>query len=345
VQLFIYICAMGNACNTEGYSSAKLAGMEEVLDDDLESKELEDLVRADTDVASEQTQAESEAGRSTLYSNQGDSDNGTVLPFSEIGACSEVGWKPMEPNYINQDAYLDVKLSEHRRLLGVFDGHGKLGAQVSNRVRSSFAELGQELSSSSDVKASLEEIFAQACNQILSAGIGVEAGTTATLVLVDSLAQRLWTANVGDSTAVVFDARGSIAFQSEDHRPDIQSEAQRLLSYGTVVRAGRVPLHGSDADLGISRSIGDFLFAQQGVTAKPDIASAMFEPGSILLIASDGVWDVLSKDDVATLIKDATPQESAQRIVRDARAKWSSALDKRHVAHIDDITAVLVKSV
>jgi serine/threonine protein phosphatase PrpC len=263
----------------------------------------------------------------------------------QTGSFSTEGLKPKEPNWVNQDAHLELNLSENIRLLGVFDGHGPLGAQVSNRVKSVFAEMGPAIASASDIQAAFQQAFARARNQIYSDGIGNQAGTTATVALVDSVAQRVCIAHVGDSTAIVIDPRGNIVFRSQDHKPDAQGEAQRLLSYGTQVRDGRVPLNGRPGcSLAMSRAIGDFAYTQQGVTAEPDIVSTRFEPGSSLLLASDGVWDMLPKDQVVRMVMQSTPQESAQRIVSAAHANWASEL---HIqcSHIDDITAVLVKSV
>jgi len=217
---------------------------------------------------------------------------------------------------------------------------------VSNRAKSILAEVEKELASTEFVVSALERAFAHVCNKIQAEGIGNDAGTTATVALVDSAAQQVWIAHVGDSTAIVIDSRGKVTFQSQDHKPYSQAEAQRLLSYGTQIKEGRVQLRGRPGfHLAISRSIGDFIYAQEGVTAKPDIASTIFEPGSTLVLASDGVWDVSQQDEIAKMLSHSTPQESAEHIVNDARTKWAKAMQEGRALHIDDITAVVVKSV
>jgi serine/threonine protein phosphatase PrpC len=248
--------------------------------------------------------------------------------------------KPEEPNRANQDAYLEIQISEGKKLLGVFDGHGTEGEHVSNRVKGVFAEMAYSIASASDIQGEFQQAFAQARNHIMQANIGEESGTTATVALVDSVRRCVCIANVGDSTAVVTDPRGCIIFQSEDHRPSNEKEAQRLRACGSQVRDGRLPLNAQPLiDIGFSRAIGSFRFAEQGVNAEPDIVlSIPFVAGSSLILASDGVWDVLPKSTVANLV--AQSPDSSHNIVGSARSIWMHTQ-----LHIDDVTAVVAKSV
>jgi serine/threonine protein phosphatase PrpC len=257
----------------------------------------------------------------------------------QVSSYSAQGMKPGEPNYANQDAHLEISISESKKLLGVFDGHGKLGEHVSNRVKAVFAELAHAIALASDIQGAFQQAFAQARVRIVQENIGDKSGTTVTIALVDSVKKTVSIAYVGDSTAVVIDSRGNTIFQSEDHRPGNEKEARRLRACGSQVRNGRLPLNSQpEIDVGFSRSIGDFQFANQGVTAEPDVVLAMpFEAGSSLILASDGVWDVLPKEIVANMV--AQSPDSAANIVGTARSTWM----QMQQPHIDDITAVVVK--
>jgi serine/threonine protein phosphatase PrpC len=257
-----------------------------------------------------------------------------------VGSSSATGMKPDVPNYANQDAHLEINVSEGKKLLGVFDGHGTNGDHVSNRVKAVFLEMAHSIASTPDIQGAFRQAFAQARNRIMEANVGVDSGTTATVALVDSGKKIVSIAHVGDSTAIVMDYRGNITFQSEDHRPCNEKEALRLRACGSQVRDGRLLLNSQpEIHVGFSRSIGDFWFAQQGVIAEPDIVTVPFDASSSLILASDGVWDVLPKETVARMVMQSP--DSASNIVTTARSNW---MQMPH-SHIDDITAVVVKSV
>jgi serine/threonine protein phosphatase PrpC len=247
--------------------------------------------------------------------------------------------KPQDPNRANQDAYLEIKMSDGKRLLGVFDGHGVVGEHVSKIVKDSFAELSYSIEAASDIQGAFQQAFGVARRRVIQANIGDESGTTATVALVDSVRKTVSIAYVGDSTAIIIDPRGNMIFQSEDHRPSNEKEGQRLRACGSEVMNGRVPLNSDpEIDFGFSRAIGDFRASQQGIIAEPDVFPAMpFEAGSSLILATDGVWDVLPTSAVTSMV--AQSSDSAQNIVGLARSIWMQSQQ-----HIDDITLVSAKS-
>jgi serine/threonine protein phosphatase PrpC len=257
----------------------------------------------------------------------------------QVSSHSATGMKPEFPNWANQDAHMEINISESKKLLGVFDGHGTIGEHVANSVKATFVEMAYSIASASDVQAAFQQAFAQARNRVRQANLGEESGTTVTVALVDSVKKSVSIAHVGDSTATVIDSRGNIVFQSEDHRPCNEKEAQRLRAHGSQVMNGRLPLNSQpDVHVGFSRSIGDFRFVQQGVIAEPDVVTVPFDTSSSLIIASDGVWDVLPRETVARMVVQSP--DSASSIVTTARSTWMSM---PHI-HIDDITAVVVKA-
>ena len=52
----------------------------------------------------------------------------------------------------------------------------------------------------------------------------------------------------------------------------------------------------------MSRSIGDRIANRIGVTWKPTINSITIEQSSILLIATDGLWEVLSNEEAIKIV-------------------------------------------
>ena len=65
--------------------------------------------------------------------------------------------------------------------------------------------------------------------------------------------------------------------------------------------------------LTISRSLGDLIAHQIGVTSEPDIEIKKLEPGDrFFTIASNGVWNHLQSDDVGEIVSEYGSKEPGQ---------------------------------
>lgn len=102
-------------------------------------------------------------------------------------------------------------------------------------------------------------------------------GTTANIVLVDLTSKLIICANVGDSRAVMCDAKGNAFALSHDHKPNNPEEMTRIRDNGGTVqnKAGCWRVEGT---LACSRSIGDYPLKQKKVIiADPDIIKFKFK--------------------------------------------------------------------
>ncbi|KAK1565550.1 hypothetical protein Q3G72_029375 [Acer saccharum] len=113
-------------------------------------------------------------------------------------------------------------------------------------------------------------------------------GSTAVVVMVGE--EELVVANCGGSRAVMY--RGGMALPlSRDHKPDSLDEKERVEAAGGRVINGHV--------LGIlatSRSIGDRSLKPY-VISKPEVTvSERMETDEFIVIASDGLWDIVSNE-------------------------------------------------
>ena len=75
------------------------------------------------------------------------------------------------------------------------------------------------------------------------------AGCTANVAMIYK--DELIVANAGDSRSVLF-SNGEAVEMSEDHKPDLPGEKDRIIKAGGFVSDGRV-----NANLNLSRAIGD----------------------------------------------------------------------------------------
>jgi protein phosphatase 1G len=122
------------------------------------------------------------------------------------------------------------------------------------------------------------------------------AGCTANFAII--MEGWLHVANAGDSRCVL--CRGGQAVEmSYDHKPDQDVEKERIYGAGGFITAeGRV-----NGNLNLSRSLGDFEYKgnpdippeRQIITANPDVKSIeLTSDDEFLILACDGVWDILS---------------------------------------------------
>lgn len=121
-------------------------------------------------------------------------------------------------------------------------------------------------------------------------------------------------ANAGDCRAVLSRA-GKALELSEDHKPDLPRESARIQRAGGWVEAeqhGRSAVHRVNGDLSLSRAIGDLEYKQnkllppgdQLIVATPDVMSVKRERSDeFLLIACDGVWDVISSQEAVDFVR------------------------------------------
>lgn len=102
-------------------------------------------------------------------------------------------------------------------------------------------------------------------------------GTTANIVLVDLTNKLIICANVGDSRAVMCDAKGNAFPLSHDHKPNNAEEIIRIRENGGYI-SNKSGCWRVDGSLACSRSLGDYPLKQKKVIiADPDIMTFRFK--------------------------------------------------------------------
>jgi len=259
------------------------------------------------------------------------------------GSHTQKGQKPKKkgrPIQPNQDRHLEVNLPGGKLLVAVFDGHGAGGHDIAQRVKEKFENMAPSLAAAEDIRAALHQAFAQCASQVEAEGGCECSGATATVALIDPTMQTVSIAHVGDSTAVLADS-GCIVFQTKDHRADAEGERQRLEAHGSELRCGRVCLVSDPrCTFALARSIGDTNYKRQGLSAEPDVSCGLpFGPGGVLVLASDGLWDMVPAGEAVSIVAPLRPQEALQSLVSAATSRWAA------LPHMDDMTILVVKSV
>ena len=240
-------------------------------------------------------------------------------------------------------------------LFAVFDGHGSRGEHIASFSMTFLRdELWRHPSFKDDIERALRETF-EACDGAMEAhfrGKGfasppeAKSGTTALVCVLRRDA--LTVASVGDSRCLVTTMDGEdmsgIAL-TDDHVPDLPVERARITAAGGFVKEGRVFLDEAATRLGLamSRSLGDGLLKGCGVSATPTISTRDVSKDSHLVLATDGIWQVLSGDAVARVLeafgeyKDA--DYACKNMIIEATALWAQDAGE----YRDDITCMVVR--
>lgn len=144
-------------------------------------------------------------------------------------------------------------------------------------------------------------------------------GSTASIVFIDG--DRIVSATLGDCQAVIAYKNGeSYELQDYVHQLHSEIEESRVIEAGLDVLGTPPRICG---DLAVSRSFGDFRYKNQGtpklpedkqpVSIIPDIkVHYKNEDADFLLIASDGIFDVLSHEDIVAKIQNYTKTKTTK---------------------------------
>lgn len=141
-----------------------------------------------------------------------------------------------------------------------------------------------------------------------------------------------------------------------DHKPEIKEEAERVIKRGGRIDSFRDYYNNGEPvgplrvwlkneelpGLAMTRSMGDGVAHSVGVTAEPETMEFTLGVNDrYVVIASDGVWEFLSNEDVANIVlpfyEQNAPEAAANALVKAAFKKW-----KEEEEVIDDITAVII---
>ncbi|KAL9379568.1 hypothetical protein Peur_028050 [Populus x canadensis] len=175
------------------------------------------------------------------------------------------------------------------------------------------------------------------------------SGTTAVTLVKQG--QYLVLGNVGDSRAVLGtrDRDDSlVAVQlTVDLKPNLPAEAERIRKCKGRVFAlqdepevARVWLPNNDSPgLAMARAFGDFCLKDFGLISVPDISYRhLTEKDEFIVLATDGIWDVLSNKEVVDIVVSVSSRSSAARaLVESAVRAWRY---KYPTSKIDDCAVV-----
>lgn len=195
----------------------------------------------------------------------------------------------------------------------VYDGHG--GSQVAKFCAERMHEVVAEEWDRETVdgfewrqkwEAAFSSSFERADNEVMTEAEAPEmVGSTAVVVVLSGC--QIITSNCGDSRAVLCRGAETIPL-TVDQKPDREDELMRIEGEGgKVINWNGARVFGV---LSMSRAIGD-RYLRPWIIPVPEITfTTRSDEDECLILASDGLWDVMSNDEVG---------EVARRLLRRRR--------------------------
>lgn len=200
------------------------------------------------------------------------------------------------------------------QVYGIFDGHGGSAASQYTREHLLDAILDRvanekDLSKTDFPSLLKEEILSHDKRFLALARENTDvSGSTCVVALLHG--DKLYVANVGDSRAVMKEKSGSTFPLSLDHKPNLPEEQKRIEKAG-----GYIAFFGVWRVVGIlatSRAIGDLPLKDANViNAEADVVTVNLreKEAEFMIIATDGLWDVISNEEATEFISDKLKEQ------------------------------------
>ena len=218
---------------------------------------------------------------------------------------------------------------QNKSFFGIFDGHS--GSDAAIYLKNNLPKIFQNYltQTNNDINKSLISSFSKIDNEIMSKFN--ESGSTCTIIYIfkENNKRIFYCANVGDSKCFLITNK-NIKQISIDHNCNDKNEVERIKKNGGIVFSGRV-----FGTLILTRSIGDKEMKKYGVINEPSIFRKEIDSDDkYLILASDGVWDVVGEDDIFNLSKNNFESEEFCKNV----IKMSKDGDTR-----DNVSCIVIK--
>lgn len=195
----------------------------------------------------------------------------------------------------------DINGDTNASFFSIFDGHGGTfsAKYCQNNIIKIFAN--QYSKNKNNILNCIIKSFSIINAEILNKINEGNDGSTASVVIIQkkklksgNYVRYIYTGNVGDSKIYLLQKNGNSVLLSKDHNCLDQLEVDRIKKSNGLVFNKRV-----FGCLAITRSIGDKEMKDYGVISEPSTFQRLItEKDNYIIIASDGIWDIVSENDL-----------------------------------------------
>ena len=307
------------------------------------------------------------------YPNMASSKNKEIKCIKKIESLCKKGYNGPGIKKTNQDnffIYNNFNNNQNYVYLGVCDGHGLLGQDISTYLANNLPQnmnkkfISKNLKNLSNeqithITSIFHEVFYET-NIALNSDERIDStysGSTCVSVLFTP--NRLYCINVGDSRCILGNYKEKekkwiTKILSRDHKPSEPDEMIRIKNSGGIVEScrdkfgnfvGPERVWGKNLEgpgLAMSRSFGDEMGHEIGIVVDPEILEHFFDKDDkFIILASDGIWEFMTNEEVVDIVKDYYLENNIQgaieHLYNEASKRW---IMEEEV--IDDITVIII---
>ncbi|CAF2616123.1 unnamed protein product [Rotaria sp. Silwood2] len=122
--------------------------------------------------------------------------------------------------------------------------------------------------------------------------------------------------NIGDCRGIIISKDGQILSATKDHKPDVRKEQERIRKAGGHITKPKNSVLRVEDKLAMTRALGDYSLDKNVIPALPDVIEYPRDSSAAyLIIASDGIWDVMSNEQVASFISQRASNTTLDDII------------------------------
>jgi len=219
-----------------------------------------------------------------------------LFECSNAGYSETIGLRP------SMEDSLVIRSNMSPALYAVIDGHGgfRTSSLSAYLIPVYFSQLEQKATSgASEVLKKLNDRLRK---------MGVKDGATLVMTLVSQ--SQIGCAHVGDARALIVRKDGTVVQLTSDHKATDRTEFDLVKENRAFLSSGRLM-----GTLAVSRAVGDF--GIDGVMRVPSLTSYSIKDGDMrLVLACDGVFDVMTNEEIGRNVAENRDVHLAAAIVR-----------------------------
>lgn len=252
--------------------------------------------------------------------------------------------------YMEDRHYIEKQFFKDYDLMIIFDGHGN--DMVAKYSQLYFKDiLRNELFGNKNIlihepDTNVNVALFKACekfNQSIPQDMGYMSGCTALIIMQNPT--HLWIANIGDCRVIT--NKGSQALQlSIDHKPNVQSEYERIYKAGGFVTHNPNDVPRVNGNLALSRSFGDFYLSPY-VTWTPDVFFFPLDKTEtdFIFMASDGIFDAVQNHEIVNIMKTHLNKKNKNTHIRNIGIACAEILELARKRGSGDNVTIIVSDI
>eukprot|EP00658_Telonema_sp_P-2_P012214 TRINITY_DN14652_c0_g1_i7.p1 TRINITY_DN14652_c0_g1~~TRINITY_DN14652_c0_g1_i7.p1 ORF type:complete len:320 (+),score=81.99 TRINITY_DN14652_c0_g1_i7:195-1154(+) len=284
-----------------------------------------------------------------------DSDEGTAHGLRYAVSYAQGDRNEMEDTHVMKPAVQPN--GELLSYFAVFDGHG--GKIVSDSCAKAMPELCNKHLKGEVTVDTIRKALRNGCFDMDHSlqpvrGRTMTCGSTGIMGYITN--SHYVIANVGDSRCILVRRSGKmqrVVALSEDHKPNNAEEIARIGNAGGFVETTVRSFNGKQVScsrvngrLAVARAFGDFDLkqnrglpaSQQMVSCEPEVRVEEVAQGDVLIMACDGIWDVMNNQEVGEFVVDAM-----DALADDVKAACEVLVERAYaLGSTDNMTAMIV---